>query len=57
MVSSTGTLWRWWSLFGSLAVIKGNSFVNSRDSDQSEISERFFVEIHQTDVVQKEFHV
>jgi hypothetical protein len=42
---------------GHVADIKGSSFMNSRDSDQSEISQRLFIEIHQTDVVQKEFNV
>jgi hypothetical protein len=41
---------------GRVAAIKGSAFVNSRDSD-SERSQRFFLEIRQTDVVQKEFSV
>jgi hypothetical protein len=38
-----------------VAVIKGSEFVNSKVV--VEISERFFREIRQTDVVQKEFNV
>jgi hypothetical protein len=37
-----------------VAFVKGSAFVNSRDS---EISPRFFMEIRQTDVVQKELNV
>jgi hypothetical protein len=43
---------------GGVAVIKGSAFVNLSSSiDQSEISEIFFREIQQRDVVQKEFSV
>jgi hypothetical protein len=49
MKRSSGTL-----VGGSLGVIKGSSFVNSRDLDRSR---RFFIEILQTDVIQEGFNV
>jgi hypothetical protein len=42
---------------GRLAAIKGSGFVNSSSRDQWEIRERFYIEIRQTDVVQKEYNV
>jgi hypothetical protein len=55
MKSSNGTLGDCDFYSGHVAVIKRSSFVNSRDK-RSDSSQRFFIEIRQTDVVQMEFN-
>jgi hypothetical protein len=42
---------------GRVKVTKSGGFVNWRSRDQPEISEKFFIEVRQTNVVKKEFNV